>query len=377
MSEQQREDSKLSTNQEYLIAFLVIGLFGLMYLFFMHGDDLDLNAKTIINDKVTLVESDPVKTDDSSTINLKQEDVQKRRDAKAALDKQNAQEASQKISQIDSDKTPLATQALREESINSSYAVNLLNNIKNEKAKSEKLALKLTKSENLIKAERLRADAAEKKLADFEKLKSTFDEKGLAQQKALKLAEVERVKAESQLVKIQLQKNEEQQALLNRIKIAQEAIAEQKGVAISESITQPTQTVRYAPDSFESSLVDLLNNRIPQQALTFDRVFFESGSDILNAESNQQVEAVANILKTNGFGKVLLQGHTDRTGIESSNLALSLGRSINIKRKLVSLGVSPGRISVVGLGSSKPIANNSSKEGRKQNRRIDLLLLEN
>jgi outer membrane protein OmpA-like peptidoglycan-associated protein len=71
---------------------------------------------------------------------------------------------------------------------------------------------------------------------------------------------------------------------------------------------------------------------------------------------------------------IVIQGHTDNIGDKSYNQELSLKRSESIKNQLVKRGINENRIKTVGLGDNQPTADNSSEQGRKQNRRIEIII---
>ncbi len=73
------------------------------------------------------------------------------------------------------------------------------------------------------------------------------------------------------------------------------------------------------------------------------------------------------------FATALIEGHTDSVGSEAYNLALSDRRAKSVFDYLTSRGVDPARLSSVGKGESMPIADNSTAEGRQQNRRVMLI----
>lgn len=80
---------------------------------------------------------------------------------------------------------------------------------------------------------------------------------------------------------------------------------------------------------------------------------------------------LANALKSSG-GSVSLIGHTDGIGDAASNKVMSLQRAKHIKATLVKKGVNPARISVKGLGESRPIGSNDNPRGRYLNRRVEV-----
>ena len=102
----------------------------------------------------------------------------------------------------------------------------------------------------------------------------------------------------------------------------------------------------------------------------FDRLLFETGSATLRPQSQEQLQNVAAILKAYPTVKVKIGGYTDNTGDPATNLKLSQARATNVMNALVALGVSPERVSADGYGEQYPVADNSTEDGRQQNRRI-------
>jgi len=69
--------------------------------------------------------------------------------------------------------------------------------------------------------------------------------------------------------------------------------------------------------------------------------------------------------------KILVTGHTDSVGDKDYNIDLGERRAEAVVSYMVSKGVDSGRLASVGLGFSQPVADNSTEEGRSQNRRIE------
>jgi outer membrane protein OmpA-like peptidoglycan-associated protein len=85
---------------------------------------------------------------------------------------------------------------------------------------------------------------------------------------------------------------------------------------------------------------------------------------------------VAEILKEVPSLHVEIQGHTDNVGPEDSNKKISEWRAGEVREYLIHKGVDEKRLTKVGYGSSRPVADNETEEGRKQNRRINFLVQE-
>ena len=105
-------------------------------------------------------------------------------------------------------------------------------------------------------------------------------------------------------------------------------------------------------------------------------ILFTSGKATLRAESYPELNRLARLLKENPSVRIEVSGHTDNTGSANLNKKLSKARALSVKRYLESQELSPGRIEYEGYGFSQPIAPNSTPEGRAQNRRVEIKVIE-
>jgi K(+)-stimulated pyrophosphate-energized sodium pump len=104
----------------------------------------------------------------------------------------------------------------------------------------------------------------------------------------------------------------------------------------------------------------------------FDRLRFDTGQATLQPASQEQLGCVSEILKVYPQVKVVVDGYTDNTGEPAANLQLSQQRADSVMAQLVVLGVDPSRMTAKGYGQDNPVADNSTEEGRQENRRIAL-----
>lgn len=100
-------------------------------------------------------------------------------------------------------------------------------------------------------------------------------------------------------------------------------------------------------------------------------VNFAFDSAKIKPEYMAEIEKVSSFLVENPDYTTLLEGNTDSVGAEAYNQKLSEKRANAVKEALVSLGVDANKISTVGLGETNPIADNATKAGRAENRRVD------
>lgn len=99
-----------------------------------------------------------------------------------------------------------------------------------------------------------------------------------------------------------------------------------------------------------------------------------SGKSTLSSRNFAQLAKVQEVIRDLGDSSVTIEGHTDTVGSQKANQELSNERARAIGDYLSANGLSDTEITTVGLGDSKPIAPNKSKEGRAQNRRVDVIV---
>jgi len=110
--------------------------------------------------------------------------------------------------------------------------------------------------------------------------------------------------------------------------------------------------------------------------VTLGDVLFESGETQLRQEAMASLVEVVDLLQSEPDKKIRIEGHTDSTGDAETNLEISKRRANAVFEALVSLGVDASRFTTAGMGEDFPIASNDTEEGRDQNRRVDVILLD-
>lgn len=110
--------------------------------------------------------------------------------------------------------------------------------------------------------------------------------------------------------------------------------------------------------------------------VTLGDVLFESGQAELKDDAHTSLVEVVDLLQSEPDKKIRIEGHTDAVGDAATNLKLSEQRAGSVQSALVALGVDASRITSAGMGEDFPIAGNDSEEGRKKNRRVDVILLD-
>jgi OmpA-OmpF porin, OOP family len=105
-------------------------------------------------------------------------------------------------------------------------------------------------------------------------------------------------------------------------------------------------------------------------------VVFALNSAVLSEQAKNTLDRIASDVGGQRFGYMIeVQGYTDNTGDEQYNIGLSQRRAEAVERYLVSKNIPLFRVSIVGLGKDSPIADNKTRDGRAQNRRVEVRVL--
>jgi outer membrane protein OmpA-like peptidoglycan-associated protein len=109
-------------------------------------------------------------------------------------------------------------------------------------------------------------------------------------------------------------------------------------------------------------------------SVTLRGVLFETGEAIIRPESAALLVEVATLLTDEPALVLEIQGHTDDVGAPDANLRLSRDRAAAVKAHLVTTpGIAASRLTTVGFGDTRPVADNATAEGRAKNRRVELV----
>jgi len=113
----------------------------------------------------------------------------------------------------------------------------------------------------------------------------------------------------------------------------------------------------------------------PARSFTLDNVQFDNARASLRPASYKELDELVEYMKWKETEKIEIAGHTDNVGRQEDNLKLSQLRAEAVKNYLVKKGIAPARITSKGYGADQPIADNSTEEGRQQNRRTEVKIL--
>ena len=113
------------------------------------------------------------------------------------------------------------------------------------------------------------------------------------------------------------------------------------------------------------------------KALNLMDIYFDTGSAAITKDSNETLQAAAKAIQGAPAGiRIEAGGHTDNTGDPAANMTLSQQRADAVVARLKELGVADGVLTAKGYGQDDPIADNSTEEGRAENRRMAFTVLD-
>jgi len=103
-------------------------------------------------------------------------------------------------------------------------------------------------------------------------------------------------------------------------------------------------------------------------------IFFDTDKSVIKPESEKELALLVTYLNENPAVNLYVVGHTDNTGDFAHNLKLSKDRAASIVAYLVVKGIKQSRLSADGVGPLCPVTSNKQEEGRKKNRRVEIVL---
>lgn len=124
----------------------------------------------------------------------------------------------------------------------------------------------------------------------------------------------------------------------------------------------------------EVSALEMKNDLATTGHVALYNILFDTAKANLKAESAKPIAEVAKLLEENAKLKIYVVGHTDNAGTYESNVDLSKRRAEAVVKELTTKhGIAAARLRAVGVASVAPVASNRTEDGKKQNRRVELV----
>jgi outer membrane protein OmpA-like peptidoglycan-associated protein len=157
---------------------------------------------------------------------------------------------------------------------------------------------------------------------------------------------------------------------------AAEAERAAKATSAAQAEAERAARARAEADQLMKEMADLKAKQTEQGiVLIMGEVLFATGKSELSVAAMKSVNKLADFLRKHPNRNLLIEGHTDSTGSDKLNMSLSQKRADAVKEALTRKGVGPGRITTKGYGKKYPVASNDAAAGRSQNRRVEVIIL--
>jgi outer membrane protein OmpA-like peptidoglycan-associated protein len=224
------------------------------------------------------------------------------------------------------------------------------------------LAAKRQEEERIAKE---KADAAAKAKAEAEAKAATEAQR----QAELVAAREAQMKAEAEAARLKAQA--EQDALRTKEELAKEA---------AERARQEAQRAEREKQALRASLLEQFNRILSTRdtprglVVTMADVLFDTGKYDLRPEARERLARLSGIVLAHPGLNLEVEGHTDSTGGDELNQKLSEQRAGTTREYLIQQGLSESNITAKGFGKTTPVADNSTSQGRQQNRRVELIV---
>jgi outer membrane protein OmpA-like peptidoglycan-associated protein len=167
---------------------------------------------------------------------------------------------------------------------------------------------------------------------------------------------------------------------LTTLNAQQKAKLDKELLAAEQRENERLEAERRARADAEQKLAALgtVKHEGDRTALTLaGNIVFATGQYKLRTDARPKLDRVAEAIKEMHGKTIVVEGYTDSTGKDDTNQALSMKRATEVREYLIRQGIQPDQIRAVGYGKERPIAPNDTREGRAQNRRVEIIIQTN
>jgi outer membrane protein OmpA-like peptidoglycan-associated protein len=179
--------------------------------------------------------------------------------------------------------------------------------------------------------------------------------------------------AQAQRERVLLEAREHEAAMSRQQAMQAQQSAQQAQAQAQQSAQQASEAQQQARDAQQQLEALQAKQTDKGMVLTLGNVLFDTNGDTLKPGADEMVGRLSQFLMTHPDIKVRIEGHTDSTGSDDYNQALSQRRAIAVATALETRGIPATQIRAVGRGKSDPVAGNDTAAGRQQNRRVEII----
>ncbi|UCB44670.1 MAG: OmpA family protein [Spirochaetota bacterium] len=148
-------------------------------------------------------------------------------------------------------------------------------------------------------------------------------------------------------------------------------------LTVTESSLENNRIASKIQRKLEKEIPSVQVSAIPEGIIiNIGEILFKFDSDELTEGASEDLDNIVDVLREFPDRRIRIIGHTDSTGPHEYNLSLSLRRAKTTANELRDrLSILKDRLTYIGMGESRPIASNETEEGRRKNRRVEILIL--
>lgn len=233
-----------------------------------------------------------------------------------------------------------------------------------EKAKAELQAQQEAQAQALAEA-KAQQEAAARQQAELDKEKAELQAKASAEAAAAAAAQAQQAAADKALADAKAQ--QEQQAAAQ----AQAAAAAAQAAAARSE---------HEKEQLRATLLEQFNRILPTTdtsrglKVNMADVLFATGKFDLQPSAREALAKLSGIVEAHAGLKLQVEGYTDSTGGDALNQTLSENRAGTVRAYLLAQGVEPDAVTSIGYGKANPVATNDTMAGRRQNRRVEIII---
>ena len=217
--------------------------------------------------------------------------------------------------------------------------------------------------------------AEDARIMTIRKIKAHDDAEAQAAQAAAQ-AQAQQQALDAQQQQAQAQAQAQQAAAQAQQAQADAEAARQQQQAAQQAAAAAAQQTEQMREKLRDQLNQVLQTQETARGLIVNMsdVLFATNQYTLRPDAQIKLAKVSGILLTYPNLKVQVEGYTDNTGSDGYNLQLSQKRATAVQAFLIAQGVSPDRVTSQGYGEADPVSDNSTSQGRAENRRVELVI---
>ena len=144
----------------------------------------------------------------------------------------------------------------------------------------------------------------------------------------------------------------------------------------SIKLVEKSKAAKFSSKNQQTDKVNIIRNQGKSTLLHKKLIiYFKHNSNAFSKDAFDRLDNIAGFMIENPDTKIVIKGYSDSSGPYSFNVTISKHRANSVKSYLLARQIAPERIESFGMGPEKPLYSNKTLEGRKLNRRVEIMLI--